>query len=228
MDKESNQDPDFSNDYFYSRLKEHYQDYLQHLKPLQALVESQYQSVPAQILNEIRAFTDHIASCYYTSATEHSIQENIEKAESHLLRIKLDCYKFIIVYLHREYVKKFRKFEIFFDLNKIDNGNFVVQYYHIRKEGEELVFQAKKLESEDKDQALQTFEQAMNKYFELKHLVESNRRGLYWTVSKSSFNLIFKLLGNIFAIVLTAFITFLLTKGQFNEFWQLVFDFLFK
>lgn len=63
------------------------------VKPLVANIEAYYQQFPLPILNEIRAFTDHIGRCFYLHDPD-KIDENIKKARSHVKRIVFDCFKY--------------------------------------------------------------------------------------------------------------------------------------
>ena len=53
---------------------------------------------PKGLLKEFRDVFDHISRCYEEDAAEQYIEENIQKAENHFNRIKLDTYKYISDY----------------------------------------------------------------------------------------------------------------------------------
>jgi hypothetical protein len=83
---------------FHSKLSEIYKNYTQTIKPLIADIEARYQEFPDSLFNEIRALNDHIARCYNTNFSDEQIETEIKKAESHVLRITFDCYKYLDVW----------------------------------------------------------------------------------------------------------------------------------
>ena len=70
-----------------------YDDYNTIIKPLIAEVEARTEQFPLPLFNEIRALHDHIARCYFKDITPEQRNIEIHKAERHVLRIILDCYK---------------------------------------------------------------------------------------------------------------------------------------
>ncbi len=118
----------------YDGIQELYDVYNKEIKPLLADVESKWEQMPVQIFNEIRSFNDHIARCYHENATDLTIKKDIEKAKSHLLRIILDCFKVLNIFLNREYVENFEKSTKWINLNLVDDGIFIVKYNKLKKE----------------------------------------------------------------------------------------------
>ena len=85
---------------YHTELSELYELYSNILKPLLAEVESTLQELPIVLLNEIRMFNDHISRCYRVDVTEKFINDNLEKAKSHLKRAIFDCFKHLNIYYH--------------------------------------------------------------------------------------------------------------------------------
>ena len=73
-----------------------YSDYNTVIKPLIAEIEARIEQFPLPLFNEIRALHDHIARCYLDEIKEEQITQEIIKAERHIVRIILDCYKYFI------------------------------------------------------------------------------------------------------------------------------------
>ena len=71
-----------------------YEAYNNVIKPLIAEIEVRYEQFPIVIFNEIRAFNDHIARCYIRPDDNVWTNSQIRKAQSHIERMILDCYKF--------------------------------------------------------------------------------------------------------------------------------------
>lgn len=84
---------------------------------------------PIEILNEIRAIFTHFSRIYDESVSDEEISSEIKKAEGHLNRAILDCYKYNCVSLY-DFYNQFRKEYKFADLSCIDNGDFLT---HITK-----------------------------------------------------------------------------------------------
>ena len=81
-------------------LRTIYQDYNKVIKPLIADVEERTEKFPLPLFNEIRALHDHIARCYSDKITPEQVETEIQKAERHVVRIMLDCYKCLNLSLH--------------------------------------------------------------------------------------------------------------------------------
>jgi hypothetical protein len=166
-----------------------YAKYNNVVKVLIAQVEAKYEAIPEQILNELRAFTDHVARCHLPNRSEEDVRGELNRADGHLTRIILDCFKYLNVKQKQLYVEQFKDETFFIDLNLVDDGNFIVRYYALAKEARDFVEKAKKLESMDKDEALSNYQFAYNSYTELEDLVEKHRRGIAHAKRKSIISL---------------------------------------
>lgn len=75
------------------RISSCYEQYCGIIKPLIAQIEASTEKIPLPLLNEIRAFNDHIARCYFGNPPEDYINDQVNKAERHIVRMTLDCFK---------------------------------------------------------------------------------------------------------------------------------------
>ncbi len=75
-----------------------YVEYQKDIKTLIFYVERKFHRFPKGLLKEFRDVFDHISRCYEENATEQYKEENIQKAENHFNRIKLDTYKYVSDY----------------------------------------------------------------------------------------------------------------------------------
>ena len=98
-----------------------YDDYNTIIKPLIAEVEARTEQFPLPLFNEIRALHDHIARCYFKDITPEQRNIEIHKAERHVLRIILDCYKCLNLSIH-DSVLLFEKQTRHVDLTVLQNG----------------------------------------------------------------------------------------------------------
>ena len=97
------------------RIRSLYTGYQNDIKPLTFYVERKYHKFPKGLLKEFRDVFDHISRCYEEDAERQYIEENIQKAENHFNRIKLDAYKYVSDYKKREFVrwkKKYAKYDL--------------------------------------------------------------------------------------------------------------------
>lgn len=194
--------------------------YNEEVKPLVAQVEAVYEKTPEQLLNEVRAFADHEARCFVADVTSEDIEKEINRAEGHLTRIILDCFKYLNVYQHKEYVERFGRLHFFVDLNPVDSGNFIVKYHELVKDSKKSVKDAKACESYDKDKSLNLYQEAYNSYSDLEELVESHRRQIAWATAKS-------LLGTLVSFLIGAVTTViigLIVWGVEKEYLQKLYD----
>lgn len=149
-------------------------------------IESRYKKFPVPILNEIRAVQDHIARCYEEDrvSDEGYINEQMRAAKGHYLRCLLDGYKYIWYQFTPEIERKFFWAKILGDLHSIDNGEFVKQVVSLRSEAKKLNFEARTIESKDKDMSLDLYEKSIGKLVQLDDLYENHVAEIGWSVRK--------------------------------------------
>lgn len=194
-------------DYF-ERLAPLYDKYNSVIKPLIAEIEVRFESFPTSIFNEIRAFNDHVSRCYLKPDDSAWVDAQIRKAEGHIERIILDCYKFLNVSLYDSVIKKFDKDYKNVDLSNINNGDFIITHKQITKD---IIIKLKKAKSkevlEDKRESIALYEEVHNKYTELESLIENNCRNLFWAKSKFRLNKIWKVIVFILSAVISGIVS---------------------
>lgn len=115
------------------------------------------------------------------------------KAESHIERIILDCYKFLNVSLYDKVIKDFDKNYKGVDLSYIDNGDFIIKHRKLSKEIIIKLKEAKTKESdENKSESISLYQEVYNKYSELENLIDINYRNLCWAKSKFRIRIMLK------------------------------------
>lgn len=166
-----------------------YEAYKNVIKPLIAEIEVRYEQFPIVIFNEIRAFNDHIARCYIRPDDNDWTNSQIRKAQSHIERMILDCYKFLNVSLYDNVIKDFDKRYKGVDLSYINDGDFIIMHRRLSKEIILKLKEAKlKEHNEDKSESIALYQEVHNKYTELENLIDSNARNLYWAKGKHKIN----------------------------------------
>lgn len=149
------------------------------IKPLIAEVEARTEQFPLPLFNEIRALHDHISRCYSDNVSSEQIDSEIHKAERHVVRIMLDCYKCLNLSLHDE-VLLFEKQTKHIDLTVLQDGTFYPRYKTLRMKAIQTVRKAKSLESQDTNAALDAYQQSYNVYSELETMIDSVTPDLHW------------------------------------------------
>lgn len=161
------------------RIVSLYCDYNTIIKPLIAEVEARTEHFPLPLFNEIRALHDHIARCYLENITEIQVEAEIHKAERHVVRIILDCYKCLNLSLY-DTMLLFEKQTKHIDLTVLKDGTFYPKYKSLRTLAMQTVRKAKTLESMDTDAALEEYQKAYNVYSELELLLDSIVADVHW------------------------------------------------
>jgi len=180
----------------HKKLSELYTCYNAVIKPLIADIESKQQEFPDSLFNEIRAFNDHIARCYMSNFTDEMIQNEINKAESHIMRITLDCYKYLAVWFD-DY---FKHFKIDFNISLIDNGEFAPKFYITLSEGRKLTKLAKANESYNKQLSYDNYQNAYNVYSKLYQEIDEKLPKIQWA-RKFNFNVITIIISAIIGVI---------------------------
>lgn len=192
---------------YHLRLLELYNSlYNEVLKPLLATVEAVYECHPPEILNEIRAFNDHIARCYRLETSEEEIKSNLDKAKNHLKRAMYDCFKHLNVY----YFDKVKGFDRTFrdvDLTVVNNGNFYSKYIIYKKEAVKTVREAKVLETFDFEQSFDKYQEAYEAYAKLMNYIEENIEGITWAKKRFTLRRIVKIVVWFITIIATVILT---------------------
>ncbi len=100
-----------------------YISYNEKIRPLIILVESELNKFPIGLLNEIRAFNDHISRAFIDELEDGKKNEELNTAHRHIDRSRYECYKILLV---NEEIKnsQFLKNYPSVKLGDIDSGNF--------------------------------------------------------------------------------------------------------
>lgn len=156
---------------FNKRVNEIHDKYISIISPFIMQLEVLDGEFPVEILNEIRAIFGHLSKCHLTDVDE-IIERNMQKAESHMKRAIVDCFK----YMCFAYDDKYTEFEnkyIDIDLSDVDNGDFLPLLLCKRKVAIDELIEAKGLElkATNEDEIYEKFEAAFNAYAEVYNLV---------------------------------------------------------
>jgi len=85
------------------RIRDICSNYIQVISPLVLKYEVLANNFPTEVLNEIRAVFTHFAK--YTLSDDPSIKgKNLTKAEGHIKRSILDCYKYLCMTYEDVYI----------------------------------------------------------------------------------------------------------------------------
>lgn len=199
------------------RIADCYVKYCEVIKPLIARIEAFSEKFPLPLFNEIRAFNDHIARCYYHEPSDTFIDEQIEKASRHILRITLDCFKCLIVIMF-EQIEQFEKRTRNIDLTVIDNGTFFPEYSRLKIDGASAVRQAKTFESYDIEKALVEYERAYDIYDKIIESINKVNESVKWARVRFTTKRIVTVIAWIASIVISAIISALFTCELFSRF----------
>ena len=145
-------------------------------------VELKYGKFPTQVLNEIRALTTHVSRIAVENALTHEqTDKQIEKAARHIVRIKLDLYKYLCIWFRDEYQDRFpKKFKnVPIDTLIVGGEHFDIALSTRLTEAIELTRQAKKQEvASVADSSIPMYEGALSKFREIETLYQENERHL--------------------------------------------------
>jgi hypothetical protein len=201
-------------------LESLYQQYNTTVKILISDVEVTYEEFPASIFNEIRAFNDHIARCYFEDFTEDQKKYELEKAASHIKRIVFDCFKYLNVY-HYDELRKFDKMYKNVNLLSINNGDFLREYSQLRSNIVITLKEAKKMEARDKIIAFNKYQETYNLFKRINELLKNNNSNLFKAKVFFTFKRISKFflwLGTAVLSGIVSYIIFEILKNVFKNY----------
>lgn len=201
------------------RIAESYIQYCEVIKPLIARIEAESEKIPLPLFNEIRAFNDHIARCYYNNPSEQYINDQIDKASRHIVRMTLDCFKCLIVIMFQR-IELFEKRTKNIDLTVIDNGTFFPEYSRRKVEAATAVNKAKLIEAIDINLALAEFERACNIYTDIVDSIDKINESVKWAKVRFSTKKILTAIAWILSVIISAIISALFTCEIFSSFFS--------
>jgi hypothetical protein len=158
-----------------------YKIYQEVINPLIIEIETMKTEFPVSALNEIRSFTCHISRALNENSGVDP-QKEIEKAEGHLERVLLDCYKTLIILLDDKCVGKFSKDTKNIDLTFVNNGDFIPRYNNCNKVAQDALMKAKRLDADSgkKLEALNLYQEALIRYREFESFLDDASNGINW------------------------------------------------
>lgn len=162
-------------------IQQLYDKYLKIIKPLIAEIEALYEEFPITILNEIRAYNDHIARCFKSEVSSDYIDNQLNKALSHIRRIILDSYKFLIMYYHKKCISEFEKTTKGIDLTNVNNGRFYLEYVALKEEVLSISNEAKLKETNVEETiSYELYENTYKKFREFSNYLDDNYEKINW------------------------------------------------
>jgi len=192
------------------RTRNIYRTYIEVFCPCILQYEVLGNSFPIGILNEIRAIFTHLSK--YNLSDDASIKErNLSKAEGHIKRSILDCYKYICIAYEDEYIRFDKRYKNI-DLSFVDNGEFLPKLIEAVNNAKHLLIEARKtdsfINSDDEantDEAYKKYEKAFDAYSSVYKLItdsfikfENLKRK---TVTKNTISIAIGILGLVIGIL---------------------------
>jgi hypothetical protein len=126
------------------------------------LIETYDKQFPTGILNEARSLWAHLSK-YYIASSDADKEHNLLKAEEHLKRTILDCYKYLCISLddrRAEFEKKYKNL----DLSLVDQGEFLRNFIQKKEDAKNLILKARNLDLTLKHKENVTNEDVYGKY----------------------------------------------------------------
>jgi hypothetical protein len=158
------------------RIRDIYKTYIEVICPCILQYEVLENSFPTGVLNEIRAIFTHLSK--YNLSGDASIKEkNLSKAEGHIKRSRLDCYKYICIAYEDEYSRFDKRYKNI-NLSYVDNGEFLPKLIEVVNNAKHLLLEARKtdsfINSDDEantDEAYKKYEKAFDAYSSVYKLI---------------------------------------------------------
>ncbi|MGN0140650.1 MAG: hypothetical protein ACI4AD_00365 [Roseburia sp.] len=155
----------------FDRIQDLNYSYENVVKVLLATIESLSESMPISIFNESRAFTDHLARCYVNCTDKSYVDEQLDRAERHLNRMIMDCYKELFI-IYSQRIEEFKKYVRRIDVSYVNDGKFYVEYKQLLTDAENKKIEAKKCVSYEEDYL--KFEEACVAYSTLDEYIQEH------------------------------------------------------
>lgn len=190
------------NESYNDRINKIYNSYLNTICPFIAAYERLENKFPVSILNEVRALTTHLARVSL-SDKESVIEDNIAKAERHIKRCILDCYKYLCMAYEHAY-KSFENFYKNVDLSTVDNGDFLQKLAALRNKSLSALEKAQILELKDDaddEKIFNEYESAYNCYADTYNYINDSRINLTKAKHRASRKTVFSIISFIVGVL---------------------------
>lgn len=193
----------YSNKY-QEKITKIYEEYREIVFPLVSFLETIDAEFPIEILNEIRSIFSHFSRAYNINSTDKEISNNLIKAENHLKRAILDCYKYGCLSLF-DFYENFRKEYNFADLSNIDNGDFLSTITKNFADAKNKLLEAKKSEKifNDSDDIYKYFEEAFLLFLENYNIINSKINIIHRVSKKAKWSFFWAKFGFWISLILT-------------------------
>ena len=162
-----------------------YRDYYDQLRPFIAYVEAKTERFPIGILNEVRALYDHSARLYLQDMSPENRKEELNKAQRHISRAKLDCYK-VLCARGEEEIEEFKKNYKNVKLGLVDSGRCLPEFTRLTNDAWEKTKEAKESEKAitgNEEEMSNKYQEAIVAYEEIDRFIKSNAENLAWSSS---------------------------------------------
>ena len=187
-------------------LEDVYKAYINPIKPLLAEIEALYEKFPLQLYNEIRALHDHLARAFIAETDEKALVQ-ISKAEGHINRIILDCYKCLNLYYKRE-TERFDRSISAIEPSCDAEMELLLEYGRLSDEAVKLVEKAKIEEKQDdKEKTYHNFENAYIAYASMHEFIIKNRRQVFRIQRKKIMRFLWAIISSIATFILGCILT---------------------
>lgn len=155
------------------RVNEIHRKYFEIISPFIIQLEVLDGEFPIEILNEIRAVFGHLSKAHLNNEAS-IVEHNIEKADSHIKRAILDCYKYLCLAYDDKY-KEFSNKYINVDLSVVGDGEFLPLLCQKRNNAIQKLSNAKKLEisKTNENDLYNAYEDAYNAYADTYNYIEA-------------------------------------------------------
>lgn len=206
-------------DSHYQEIRGVYEQYRTIVRPFISFLELFDREFPVEILNEIRAIFQHLARCYTCefdivstddSSSEEEIRnkqmtfigKNIDKANSHINRALLDCFKYSCLTLHDEYVAFMNMYKNV-DISSLDNGEFLKKLHILKTNAKRANNAARILEGDTGDETavFRQYEKSFNEFVKLYDYIDHHAKYAARLKHKLRFKEIFAAIGWIVGVV---------------------------
>ena len=131
------------------------------------------------IHNELRAFQDHLSRCFTAaiqgSLTRDALLRQTERAEGHLTRCRLDCYKSLWIHQGNRVQKMYRWPLRLSKFTGSWGGDFLDSYVRLKREAKEYNALARRCESSEKEQAYRHYKHSLDCLTQLEELYNSRK-----------------------------------------------------
>jgi len=155
-------------------------------------IELRANAIPDELLNEIRAFNDHLSRVYDPKISDEQIEIELSGANTHIKRLTYDCFKYLFVIIQDEIdeyeynmdiktIKEMQDGDLYHEMKRLKTIAFDTAYFAKKQEIENEIKGDHPSNTDNYERALIAYKELLDFYMKNEIEISGAKRKSFWT-----------------------------------------------